>query len=162
MQIHPATETHIDGILTVIDDARSIMRESGNTTQWNNGYPSRETILEDIAQKHAFICVADEEVVGYFCFMQGENPDPNYTIIEGSWLNQKPYGVIHRLASRKKVKGIAQKAFDFAFTQTHNVRVDTHHDNIPMQNFLKKIGFMFCGVIYVSDGTARDAFQKVI
>lgn len=160
MQIQKATKLDIDVILAIIDEARSIMRENGNTTQWTNGYPSSETILEDISNEHAFVCLADDEIVGYFCFMQGENPDPNYNFIEGNWLNNNPYGVIHRLASGRKVKGIAQKAFDFAFTKTNNVRVDTHHDNLPMQNFLKKIGFEYCGVIYVGDGSPRDAFQK--
>lgn len=160
MHIQKATEVEIDVILNIIEEARSIMRENGNTTQWTNGYPSSETILEDIANDHAFVCIAADEVVGYFCLMLGDNPDPNYTIIEGNWLNNNPYGVIHRLASARTVKGIAQKAFDFAFTKTNNVRVDTHHDNLPMQNFLKKIGFEYCGVIYVSDGSPRDAFQK--
>lgn len=162
MKIEPATPRDINAILNIIDQARSIMRENGNTTQWINGYPSSETILEDISNEHAFVCLNDDEIVGYFCFMQGENPDPNYNFIEGNWLNNNPYGVIHRLASGRTVKGIAQKAFDFAFTKTNNVRVDTHHDNLPMQNFLKKIGFEYCGVIYVSDGSPRDAFQKVI
>lgn len=162
MQIKKATPENIDSILTIIEEARSIMRENGNTTQWTNGYPSRVTILEDILNSHAFVCIADDEIVGYFCFMKGDNPDSNYTIIKGAWLNNRPYGVIHRLASGRKVKGIAQKAFDFAFTQTDNVRVDTHHDNIPMQHFLQKIGFNYCGVIYVSDGSPRDAFQKEI
>lgn len=160
MHIQKATEVEIDVILNIIDEARSIMRENGNTTQWTNGYPSSETILEDIANGHAFVCIADDEVVGYFCLMLGDNPDPNYNLIEGGWLNNNPYGVIHRLASGRAVKGIAQKAFDFAFTKINNVRVDTHHDNLPMQNFLKKIGFEYCGVIYVSDGSPRDAFQK--
>lgn len=162
MHIQKATKADTSVILNIIDEARSIMRENGNTTQWTNGYPSSETILEDIANGHAFVCTADGEVVGYFCLMLGGNPDPNYTIIEGNWLNDNPYGVIHRLASARTVKGIAQKAFDFAFTKTNNVRVDTHHDNLPMQNFLKKIGFEYCGIIYVSDGSPRDAFQKVI
>lgn len=162
MHIQKATVADLDVILNIIEEARSIMRENGNTTQWTNGYPSSETILEDIANDHAFVCIAADEVVGYFCLMLGDNPDPNYTTIEGNWLNESAYGVIHRLASARTVKGIAQKAFDYAFTKTNNIRVDTLHENIPMQNFLKKNGFTYCGVIYVSDGTPRDAFQKVI
>ncbi|MDR6967920.1 hypothetical protein J2X31_001934 [Flavobacterium arsenatis] len=162
MQIQKATQADIDVILTIIDEARSIMRENGNTTQWTNGYPSEKTILEDINNEQAFVCLFNDKIVGYFCFMQGENPDPNYSLIEGNWLNNDPYGVIHRLASGRSVKGIAQKAFDFAFTKTNNVRIDTLHENIPMQNFLNKNGFEYCGVIYVGDGSPRDAFQKVI
>ncbi len=162
MQVKQADPKDVDAILNIIDQARSIMRENGNHTQWSNGYPSSEIILEDIRNGHAYICIKDNETVGYFCLMIGDNPDTNYDKIEGAWLNQKPYGVIHRLASGRTAKGIAQKAFEFAFEKTSNIRVDTHHDNIPMQNFLKKIGFEYCGIIYVSDGSPRDAFQKVV
>lgn len=161
MQVKEATHQDIDTIMGIIDEARTIMRESGNMTQWSDGYPSKEVILEDINNKHAFICLDEDNVVGYFCFMAGEAPDPNYRVIEGGvWLNDAPYGVIHRLASGRKAKGIAKTAFEFAFSKIDNVRVDTHHENIPMQNYLKKTGFTYCGIIHVADGTPRDAFQK--
>lgn len=161
MRVKKASQENIEDILHIVDEARAIMRENGNMTQWNNGYPSMETILNDISKGQAFICISDCEIVGYFCFIKGDHPDPNYDVIhEGAWLNTHPYGVIHRLASGRKVKGIAQKAFDFAFSEIKNIRVDTHHENVPMQQFLKKIGFTYCGIIHVSDGTPRDAFQK--
>jgi len=161
MEVRDARVADMDKIMFIVDEARAIMRENGNMTQWTNGYPSREVILHDIASGEAFVCMAGTAIVGYFCFMQGDNPDSNYDAIEdGTWLNDEPYGVIHRLASGRTVKGIAQKAFDYAFSKAKNVRVDTHHDNIPMQRFLIKTGFSYCGIIYVSDGTPRDAFQK--
>ena len=159
MEIRKATTQDLPDIMEVIGQARTIMRETGNATQWANGYPSAQTILDDIAQDCGFVCTTDA-VVGYFFFRQGAHPEPTYTHIEGQWLNDEPYGVIHRLASGRKAKGIAQAAFDFAFSLVENVRVDTHADNLPMQNFLVKNGFLYCGVIYVNDGTPRDAFQK--
>ena len=161
MEVKQAGPQDIDSILKIIDGARAIMRDCGNMTQWNKGYPSKQIILNDINQGQGFACVTEGEIVGYFCFVKGDNPDPNYEVIEGgAWINDRPYGVIHRLASGRKVMGIAQNAFDFAFLMIDNVKVDTHHDNMPMQNFLKKKGFTYCGVIYVGDGTPRDAFQK--
>jgi len=163
MKIRSATLQDIPAIIGVIDEARLIMRETGNMNQWGHGYPSRELIECDITSNQAYICEADEILFGYFCFVQGKDPDPNYaTIHDGSWLNNEPYGVLHRLASSGKAKGIATAAFDFAFSQASNVRVDTHHDNLPMQNFLRKAGFHYCGIVYVGDGTPRDAFQKVL
>lgn len=161
MQIRAATPADVEEIMTVIAEARGIMQENGNNTQWSNGYPSRALIQDDIARQQAFVCVDGQAIAGYFCFVTGDAPDPNYLTIEGGkWLNERPYGVVHRLASGRKVKGIAQKAFDYAFSKTDNLRVDTHQDNVPMQNFLKKTGFSYCGIIYVGDGTPRDAFQK--
>ncbi|NUY82565.1 GNAT family N-acetyltransferase [Flavobacterium sp. MAH-1] len=163
MHVRQATRDEVATILEIIDQARSIMRESGNMTQWSNGYPSSEVILGDIISDEGFVCEVDGKIVGYFCFQQGQNPDSNYDVIEnGKWLNDEPYGVIHRLASARTVKGIANAAFDYAFSKIGNIRVDTHHENVPMQNFLVKSGFEYCGVIYVSDGTPRDAFQKTL
>lgn len=161
MKIKNAKVEYLPRIMDIINHARLIMRQNGNTTQWTNGYPSEETILSDIAKKQAFVCVENELIVGYFCFIMGAHPEPTYSVIDGgAWLNDEPYGVLHRIASSGMVKGVAKNVFDFAFCQIRNVRVDTNHDNMPMQNFLQKNGFTYCGIIYVHDGSPRDAFQK--
>ena len=43
--------------------------------------------------------------------------------------------------------------------QYDNVRIDTHEDNAPMKYVLEKLGFEYCGVIYLEDGDARDAYH---
>ena len=161
MTVRPAHINDLDNILQVVEQARQIMRETGNMTQWSNGYPSAQTILDDIVPGHGFVIELDGATVGYFHFSHGQNPEPTYSVIEnGQWLDDKPYGVIHRLASGRTAKGIAKAAFDYAFSVIDTIRVDTHHDNIPMKNFLKKNGFTYCGIIYVNDGSPREAFQK--
>ncbi len=160
MTIRPATTEDLARIMEILDEARAIMRATGNLTQWTNGYPSTDIILQDIQSDCGFMCEAGGKSVGYFCLMIGEDPDPNYGHIEGAWLDDAPYGVIHRLASARLVRGVAQAAFSFAFSRIGNLRVDTHRDNVPMHRFLQKEGFRYCGTIYVSDGTPRDAFQK--
>jgi RimJ/RimL family protein N-acetyltransferase len=44
-----------------------------------------------------------------------------------------------------------------------NVRIDTHKDNVPMRNLLKKMGFTHCGVIRLldKDESPREAYMKV-
>ena len=163
MKIVKATPEHLPQIMQLVNNARQIMRANGNHTQWINGYPSEEIILSDIRSEHGFLCVENNEIVGYFCFITGNDPEPTYKVIEnGNWLNNEPYGVVHRLASGGKAKGVAQACFDYCFTQINNIRVDTNNNNIPMQNFFKKYGFTYCGVIYVNDGSPRDAFQMVV
>lgn len=163
MKIRKATTQDLDCIMQVIDAARNLMRTNGNHTQWINGYPSAEVIMNDINQNIGYVCINDTEIVGYFSFLKGDNPEPTYNIIDdGKWLNNEPYGVIHRLASNGKVKGVAQACFDYCFKQINNIRVDTNNNNLPMQNFFKKYGFTYCGVIYVADGSPRDAFQMVV
>lgn len=160
MDIRKTKLEDLDQVMAIIDIARGLMRASGNTIQWTNGYPSREYIQSTIAIGENYVCIEDDVIVATFCFSL--EPDPNYTIIEdGQWLNEEPYGVVHRLASNGQVKGVAAQCFQWCFEQCHNIRVDTHETNIPMQKVLTRLGYIRCGIIYVGDGTPRVAFQKI-
>ena len=46
--------------------------------------------------------------------------------------------------------------------KVNSLKVDTHEENIPMQNLLKKNGFKYCGIIYLEDGGKRVAFEKTL
>ena len=96
--------------------------------------------------------------MGTFCFILGD--DPTYQqIYEGTWLNNEPYGVIHRLATNGKQKGVSENCLNWCFERWPNLRVDTHRDNKVMQHILTKYGFQRCGIIYVKNGTERIAYQ---
>ena len=127
-------------IMGIFDHARKFMRENGNPYQWTDGYPSEELMETEIRQGHCFVCENETDgVVATFCFSVGN--DPTYSHIEGKWLNEAPYGVIHRLASNGKAKGIARQCIAWCFARHHNLRADTHADNLIMQNLLKTNGF---------------------
>lgn len=159
MNIRQSVFTDIDEIMNCISFARKLMRESGNTIQWTNGYPSKELMLESIEKGFNYLIINENKVVATFDFIIDD--DSNYSFIEnGSWLNDEKYGVIHRLASNGKAKGVAQFCFNWCFSQFQNIRIDTHETNLPMQKVLEKLGYKKCGIIYVADGTPRLAFQK--
>jgi len=160
MEIRKSTPEAITEIMNCIDTARKLMRESGNNIQWTNGYPSKELMLESIEKGLNYLICNNNEIVATFDFIIDD--DPNYSFIEnGNWLNDEKYGVIHRLASNGKAKGVAQFCFEWCFSQFPNIRIDTHESNLPMQKVLEKLGYQKCGIIYVSDGTPRLAFQLV-
>ncbi|MBQ5456348.1 MAG: GNAT family N-acetyltransferase, partial [Prevotella sp.] len=50
--------------------------------------------------------------------------------------------------------------FDYCFTRTTNIRIDTHRQNVIMRNVLQKYGFRYCGIIYLLDGAERLAYQR--
>ncbi|NCD14530.1 MAG: GNAT family N-acetyltransferase [Bacteroidia bacterium] len=147
-------------VMEVYAAARAFMQLHGNPTQWGDRYPSEAFIREEIASGHSFVCLNEQgEIAGTFCFILGE--DPTYhQIFEGSWLNDEPYGTLHRIASRGTEKGIAEACFKWSFSQCPNIRVDTHRDNRVMRQIIASQGFTYCGIIYVSDGTPRLAYQK--
>lgn len=161
MQIRKTALNELELIRAIYDEARQYMRDNGNSHQWVNGYPSDELLKKDIAEGISYVCIDQGEIVGVFAFSIGE--DETYKkIYDGQWLNEKTYGVIHRLGVSSAKKGVGTVCLDWCFQQIPNIRVDTHEANVPMQKLLMKNGYQKCGIIYVNDGTPRAAFQKTI
>lgn len=143
--------------MPLFDNAKKFMRHSGNMSQWVNGYPSENVIRNDIAEGNFYVEETGEDLTGCFAFILGN--DPTYAIIEGEWLNDSPYGTIHRLASSGGNKGFSDRCFEFCLGNVGNLRIDTHSDNRPMQKSLERNGFTYCGIIYIADGSPRKAYQ---
>ena len=147
--------------MALLDGARSYMIREGNSAQWPVGYPSVDQIRRDIASGHSYVCEEDglEGLVGTFYFAEEE--EPTYEHIEGKWLDDAPYGVIHRLASDGRVKGLAGKVLAWASARCPNLRIDTHQANRTMLRSLERHGFTPCGTIYVADrGTSLSSYSK--
>ncbi len=182
MRIRKTTINDLDTVMKIYARARGFMAENGNPTQWKDSYPSEELIRKDILDGVSYVCVdEDSEGPGTNPDREGtekssgsENPevieavfmydvreDPTYAVIEdGAWPNDRPYGVLHRIASSGRKKGVASFCMQWCFAQCGNLRCDTHDDNKVMQHVMRKNGFEYCGRIYVEDGSPRVAFQK--
>lgn len=157
-EIVPAREEDLDTILHVYECAKQYMIASGNPNQWNGSYPERELLLHDIEKRQLYVYKKDGKIHAVFAYITGKDPTYGY-IEDGQWLNEEPYGTIHRLASDGGVKGIFKKCVDFCFGKCENLRADTHHDNHTMQHLLEKHGFSRCGIIYLQSGAPRIAYQ---
>lgn len=167
MKIRLADVDELDIVEELYARARRFMAEHGNPNQWKDNYPERRMIWDDIKAGRCFVCTAAEKeqpltleygIVGVFCYFGG--PDSDYLSIDGAWKDDSPYGVVHRIASLTGTKGVATFCLDWCRRKTPHIRMDTHHDNIPMQHFLKKQGFEYCGIVRVRDGE-RMAFEIV-
>lgn len=167
MIIKKAENINIEEILNIYQEAREYMALNGNKDQWGDNYPPRTLIEEDINSEKCYIAY-DEKVCGVFYFAI-EN-DSIYDVIEdGQWLNDNQYAVVHRIAVSKNThnKGIAGQCIDYAVemckkNNIYDLRMDTHKDNLPMQRFLEKNGFIKCGVVFVEDGSERLAYHMLI
>lgn len=161
-QIRPTTPDDLAEVMAVYAIAREFMRCSGNASQWAGGYPAASFIIEEIASGHSFVCEDEaREIVGTFCLIFGD--DPTYArIYDGEWLNNEPYATVHRIASSGKERGVAKFCIDWCFTQYPNIRIDTHRDNLVMQHIIQSMGFTYCGIIFVSNGSERLAYQKIV
>lgn len=165
MEIRHSTKEDIPFIMKLYENARQFMKEHGNPNQWGpTNWPPEELIRSDIANGNSYVCICGEETVGTFFYFQGKDIEPTYrTIEDGAWLDDSPYGVVHRLAGSSSVRGIGSFCLEWAFRQSGgHLRIDTHGDNLVMQKLLKKCGFVHCGTIYVEEDTyPRLAYEKV-
>lgn len=164
MEIRKSTENDFADIMDIYAYARSFMADHGNPNQWGpTNWPPEELIHSDIAAGNSYVCTHDGRVVGTFYFIFGKDIDPTYAVIEdGHWLDDGPYGVVHRLAGNGSIKGIGETCVQWAYEQCGHIRVDTHGDNVVVQSLLKKLGFTHCGTIYVEeDDYPRLAFEKL-
>lgn len=156
--IRHAGKEDLPQILEIYASARTFMKEHGNPTQWKDGYPGQELLLSDMEKEQLYVHETDTGIHGVFVFFVGE--DPNYKIIEqGAWKSTEAYGVIHRIASDGKERGIFHQSIEFAKKRCNHLRIDTHADNTVMQKLIVSHGFEPCGIVYVQDHSPRLAFE---
>ncbi|MDO4164873.1 MAG: GNAT family N-acetyltransferase [Bacteroides sp.] len=152
----------LDRLMDIFEQARHIMRQSGNLKQWTGGYPTPDILRQDIANGNSYVCLDEsEKIIGTFAFIPGEEPTYNH-IYEGAWIdNVRPYATIHRLASTLDSRGVATACLEWCGRQCDNLRADTHRDNHILQHILSKYGFRYCGIIYLKNGDERLAYQRI-
>ena len=168
IMIRKASSFDMAAIMDIYSQARVYMKKQGNPDQWGDGYPPEGLISNDIAEGKCYVCESDGELGAVFYFAI-EN-DPCYDIIEeGTWRNDRPYGVVHRIAVGELMhgQGIAGRCIAYAVNECRNkgifdLRMDTHEDNIPMQHFLAKNDFRKCGIVYMEDGSRRLAYHRIM
>ncbi|MDO5707447.1 MAG: hypothetical protein Q4P31_02300 [Andreesenia angusta] len=161
MYIEKANINDIDRLKKIYSDARKFMSSGGNAKQWKDNYPPEEVILNDINKNRLYKCILDNRIVGVFALLFEDEEESYKDIYDGEWINDDPYYIIHRIASSRDTKGVGTFCIEWCVNEFNNIKIDTHDDNIPMQNLLKKLKFHKCGkIINAEDGTPRIAYQK--
>ncbi len=161
----------VEEILEIIDDAKAYLKSKG-IDQWQNGYPNKDVILEDIKLGYSYVLLDDNKVIATAAISFDGEITYN-KILDGNWLSDEDsnnkYAVIHRIAVAKQYRGhgissilihdIENLCKDY---DIKSIRVDTHKENTSMQNLLKKHNFKYCGWIYLLDKSMRNAYEKLV
>lgn len=121
--------------------------------QWQNGYPNRERLEEDVRLGIGRVLVADGQRVAYGVLTyDGERAYDD--LRGGEWLTSGvAYATIHRLcvAEEEVGKGYGRAFMECAereaATRVASIRVDTHPDNLIMQRLISSLGYRYCGVV---------------
>ncbi|MGL5731821.1 MAG: GNAT family N-acetyltransferase [Bacteroidales bacterium] len=163
IECRKTTIADIDKIMQIIREAQNYFK-AANIDQWQNGYPNESVFAQDILMKRSYVFTLDNEIIA--TAMISFDGEPTYAHIDGSWLSDQPYGVIHRIAVKSSIKGnnvagnIIAKATEMASERgISSLRIDTHRQNTAMQKVILKSGFKYCGIIHLNDGAERFAYQ---
>ncbi|HEU5291589.1 MAG TPA: GNAT family N-acetyltransferase [Cyclobacteriaceae bacterium] len=165
MILRKATLSEAPAIWEILQQAIEQRRKDGSQ-QWQSGYPNKQTVHEDIEKGYAYVLVDQDAIVAYAAIIFGT--EPAYENIEGKWLTDGDYLVVHRVATSDaaKRKGTATHLFQLIenLSREHDVysiKVDTNFDNVPMLRILDKLHYIYCGEVYFK-GASRRAFEKVL
>jgi len=165
------TETKdLESIMPIFSEARKTIALLG-IDQWQNGYPSRSVIEEDVKREQSYCVLSDGKIIATFALiLHGE---PTYDeIFDGKWLTgdeKGQYLAIHRvaIAVASRGNGISGKIISYASELAtslgkRSLRIDTHEGNVVMRRMLEKNGFVHCGTIFLKDGDKRVAYEKLL
>ncbi|MCD8223647.1 MAG: GNAT family N-acetyltransferase [Clostridiales bacterium] len=164
MVIEYAKKDDLSRIMEIYAHARQFMAANGNPRQWGaTNWPPEELIKKDIQSGKCHVCRENGNIVGVFFYDYGERIESTYDKIDGKWMGNGAYGVVHRIASDGSRKGTGAFCIRWALAQCGDLRIDTHGDNKVMQSLLEKLGFSYCGIISVKeDNDPRLAYEKVL
>lgn len=157
--VRNAISSDLEAILKVYEIARQYMKDTGNPTQWGDDYPTVEAICEHMTNGDMYVVERNDKICGAFAYIVGE--EHCYNKIEGGWLFEEEYGTIHMMAANGIEKAVFAEALEFSKGICPHVRIDTHPNNKTMQHLILKHGFEYCGIIYVSDGSPRYAYEQI-
>ncbi|MGL4742642.1 MAG: GNAT family N-acetyltransferase [Sarcina sp.] len=155
-------------IMEIIKEAKKSLK-SDNIKQWQDGYPNDDTIYKDIQNQESYVMTSSNDEI-LATAMVSFGGEPTYDEISlGEWVTNEEFCVIHRIAIKEEFKGKRLARFMFKFIEelakeknVKSIKIDTHKDNSSMIRCLSKNEFMYCGIIYVCDGSQRVAFEKVL
>jgi GNAT superfamily N-acetyltransferase len=165
MHLRPSTSSDASAIWKILQEAIEQRRLDGST-QWQDGYPNPDTVQNDITKGFGYVLTDNDVVIAYAAVIFEE--EPAYTAIEGKWLTNGDYAVVHRVATSNAVKGkgIATKLFQMIeelclSKKVYSIKVDTNFDNVPMLKIVDRLQYTYCGEVHFR-GSPRRAYEKVL
>lgn len=157
--------TDIPEIWAILQNA-ILRRKNDGSNQWQDGYPNPEVVKKDVENGYGYVLKDGKTIIGYCAIVI--NYEPEYDKIEGKWLTNSDFVVIHRIAISENYlgQGLSKTILEFVedFAKNRNIfsiKVDTNHDNLAMLKIFEKSGFTFCGIVHFR-GSPRRAYEKVL
>ena len=149
--IRKATSSDLTYILNIIKNCTNHMIDN-KIFQWNENYPSKEILKDDIKSNNLYLIEKNEKTIG--CVMNSEKQSKVYKKVK--WITENKKNLyVHRLAVDPKYqgKGYGIKLMDFVERNALknnfiSIRLDTFSKNKRNVKFYKKRGYIKIEDIY--------------
>lgn len=157
------TKPTIENLDEITQLARIVARDIHlhGIDQWSETYPAYQNFAKDLAEDGLFVVIENQRIIASISVLN-EN-DPFYT--ELTWKTSGAL-VIHRLMVHPDYmrQKIGTELFRFAIEKARaegypSVKVDTHPDNIRMQNLILSMGFVYRGYMTKMN---RNGYELVL
>jgi len=167
--IRKTQEGDLDKVAEILDEARGTIAKLG-INQWQDGYPNRAVIEEDLLAGRSYVAEAEGAVCGTFALITDGEETYNQ-IYDGAWLTGESdsYIAIHRvaIAVSSRGTGVSTAILNYACSEAEkmgraSIRIDTHEGNKVMRRMLEKHNLTYCGIIYLESGDERVAYEKIL
>lgn len=173
--LRKAVKADLDSCVEGINTAKLFLKSKG-IDQWQDGgitgYPNREALEKDIELDRLYVFEIDNKIAGV-TVIQTAVEETYQVIYDGAWRLEQPYVTLHRFAIASQFSG--KKISHLFLVAIHHyvknilgyryIRIDTHFDNIYMQNLLLQNAYHLCGYILLNQAIRnpkRLAFDCVV
>lgn len=164
--IRTGQQDEIEQIMELIARCVQVMQDGGSD-QWDESYPNREVINQDLERGTLFVCEDNGALAGIIVL--DENQAEEYQIIHWEQ-TQGPHLIMHRLAvdPQAQGKGIARRliayAEDYALRGGYtSIRLDTYLKNASALKLYKSLEYDLRGEVNFPGRTAAfPVFEKVL
>lgn len=165
LSLRKSHHSEIDFIWEILQSAIA-RRKAEGSKQWQDGYPNPEVLKSDFQKNASYVFTFNEEIIGYCAVLI--NDEPAYQELQGQWLSESDFIVLHRIAIAEKYlgKGFAKQMMEhvekLALSQKiYSIKADTNFDNLAMLHLFNKLGYSYCGEVHFR-GSPRKAFEKLL
>lgn len=141
-------------------------RKADGSQQWQDGYPNPAVIQKDLEKNAGYVLTEYDKIIGYAAVLI--NDEPEYANLEGTWLTNGDFVVLHRVAIAEQYlqQGFAKKMLRMVETlamelQIFSIKADTNFDNLAMMRIFEQLGYTHCGEVWFR-GSPRKAYEKVL
>ena len=155
LEFRPATPDDLDALVALYAAAAQDMRDHG-IDQWDEYYPDREILSEDVESGDMTLGLLDGEPV--CAYVVNREYDPEYEL--GAWDHTEgDFCVLHRLCVNPAMQGrglarqamahMEKNALDKGFD---SVRLDVFSQNLHAQRLYERLGYKRTGEVRFRKG----------